>query len=79
MAAQLVDGNTTLLAETHAVSSGLKSYVSSAVVDGAEVVRRAMGGHGFMDAAGVGRIYATNLPAVTYEGEPRRFLVAGHR
>lgn len=69
MSSQLADGDTTLLAETHAVSSGLKSYVSNAVVEGVEVVRRAMGGHGFMDAAGVGRIYATNLPSATYEGD----------
>lgn len=69
MSQQLASGNTTLLAETHAVSAGLKSYVSSSIVDGTEVVRRAMGGHGFLDTAGVGRIFATNLPAVTYEGD----------
>ncbi|KAM0786049.1 hypothetical protein ACM66B_006860 [Microbotryomycetes sp. NB124-2] len=69
MAAKLVEGDVTLMAETHAVSSGLKSYVSTAVVEGIEVVRRAMGGHGFLDANGVGKIYATELPSVTYEGD----------
>ncbi|KAK4053613.1 hypothetical protein OIO90_003852 [Microbotryomycetes sp. JL221] len=69
MAAKLVEGDVTLMAETHAVSSGLKSYVSTSVVEGIEIVRRAMGGHGFLDANGVGRIYATELPSVTYEGD----------
>ena len=66
---KLAGGDTTLLAETHAVSSGLKSYVSTNVVEGVEAVRRAMGGHGFMDASGVGRIYAQELPSTTYEGD----------
>ncbi|GJN93945.1 hypothetical protein Rhopal_007004-T1 [Rhodotorula paludigena] len=65
MSAQLASGDTALLAETHAVSSGLKTYVSSGVVDGTEVVRRAMGGHGFLASSGVGRIFATELPSAT--------------
>jgi acyl-CoA oxidase len=69
MSAQLAGGDTTLLAETHAVSAGLKSYVSQNVVDGTEILRRACGGHGFMDAAGIGRIFARELPSVTYEGK----------
>ncbi|BGP34663.1 hypothetical protein JCM10296v2_006485 [Rhodotorula toruloides] len=69
MSAELAGGNTNLLAETHAVSSGLKTYVSSAVVGGCETVRRAMGGHGFLASTGVGRIYATELPSATYEGD----------
>ncbi|KAL8277204.1 hypothetical protein RQP46_010377 [Phenoliferia psychrophenolica] len=69
MAGQLKGGDTTLLAETHAVSSGLKVYVTTHLVDGVETVRRAMGGHGFLDASGVGRIYAKELPSVTYEGD----------
>ncbi|KAK4702625.1 acyl-CoA oxidase, partial [Phenoliferia sp. Uapishka_3] len=69
MSQQLQRGDTTLLAETHAVSSGLKSYVTAHVIEGIETVRRAMGGHGFLDAAGVGKIYAQNLPSATYEGD----------
>lgn len=69
MAQQLTGGDTTLLAETHAVSSGLKVYVTTHLIDGIETVRRAMGGHGFLDASGVGRIYAKELPSVTYEGD----------
>lgn len=69
MAAKLAIGDAALLAETHAVSSGLKTHVSAGVVDGVETVRRAMGGHGFLDASGVGRIFANELPSVTYEGD----------
>ncbi|CEQ41721.1 SPOSA6832_03472, partial [Sporobolomyces salmonicolor] len=69
MSSQLSSGSTTLLAETHAVSSGLKTYVSTSVVEGIETVRRAMGGHGFLAASGVGRIYASELPSATYEGD----------
>ncbi|GAA6046781.1 hypothetical protein JCM3770_005640 [Rhodotorula araucariae] len=69
MSSQLAGGDTTLLASTHAVSSGLKTYASSHVVDGIEVLRRAMGGHGFLASSGVGRIFATELPSRTYEGE----------
>ncbi|GAA5888817.1 hypothetical protein JCM5296_005002 [Sporobolomyces johnsonii] len=69
MSSQLSSGNTTLLAETHAVSSGLKTYVSTTVVAGIETVRRAMGGHGFLAASGVGKIFATELPSATYEGD----------
>lgn len=76
MATLLATGDTTLLAETHAVSSGLKVYVSTTVVEGLEVVRRAMGGHGFMDASGVGRLYARDLPSATYEGDNLFVLVS---
>lgn len=69
MSTQLASGETTLLAETHAISSGLKTYVSSNVVEGVETVRRAMGGHGFLASTGIGRIYATELPSTTYEGD----------
>ncbi|GAA5989874.1 hypothetical protein JCM10908_002357 [Rhodotorula pacifica] len=69
MSTQLASGDTTLLAETHAISSGLKVYVSSNVVEGAETLRRAMGGHGFLASTGIGRIYATELPSTTYEGD----------
>lgn len=69
MSTQLATGDTTLLAETHAISSGLKTYVSSRVVEGVETVRRAMGGHGFLASTGIGRIYANELPSTTYEGD----------
>ncbi|BGP19965.1 hypothetical protein JCM10213v2_008096 [Rhodosporidiobolus nylandii] len=58
-----------LLAETHALTAGLKVYCSTAAVEGLETLRRAMGGHGFLASAGVGRLYADELPGVTYEGD----------
>ncbi|TNY20196.1 hypothetical protein DMC30DRAFT_447253 [Rhodotorula diobovata] len=69
MASRLSTGDTSLLASTHAVSSGLKVYVSTRVVAGIEVFRRSMGGHGMLASSGVGRVFATELPAQTYEGE----------
>ncbi|GAA97160.1 uncharacterized protein L969DRAFT_84418 [Mixia osmundae IAM 14324] len=69
MASQLASGNTEMLAEVHAVSSGLKSYVTAEVVEGIEIARRSLGGHGFMESAGVARIYSKELPSVTYEGD----------
>lgn len=68
MASQLARGNTELLAETHAVSSGLKAYCTANTVEGMETARRAMGGHGFLESAGIGRLYASQLPSATYEG-----------
>lgn len=53
----------------HAMSSGLKVYVSTAVVDDCETCRRACGGHGFAASAGLAAIYAHQLPATTYEGD----------
>ncbi|GAA5907744.1 hypothetical protein JCM6882_008961 [Rhodosporidiobolus microsporus] len=69
MSHSLSTGDPSLLPPTHALSSALKVYISTRVVDGLETVRRAMGGHGFLDAMGVGRIYGTELPSVTYEGD----------
>lgn len=51
------------------MSSGLKVYVSTAVVEGCETCRRACGGHGFMASAGLAAIYAHQLPSTTYEGD----------
>jgi len=69
MLAKLKDGNAELLADTHAVTSGLKVYVTNAIVEDTETCRRACGGHGFMASAGIGGIYGTVLPSVTYEGD----------
>lgn len=51
------------------MSSGLKVYVSTAVVEGCESCRRACGGHGFLASAGLAAIYALQLPSTTYEGD----------
>ncbi|KAH9914088.1 acyl-CoA oxidase [Epithele typhae] len=67
--AQLSSGNTSLLAEMHATLSGLKVLVSTTAIQDLETARRSMGGHGFSDFAGVGRLYADYVPAATYEGD----------
>ncbi|KAG6809524.1 hypothetical protein H0H92_015920 [Tricholoma furcatifolium] len=69
MSARLASGDTSLLAELHATTSGLKVLCSSVGVQDLEVARRAMGGHGYSAFAGLGRIYADYLPSVTYEGD----------
>ncbi|KAF6750439.1 acyl-CoA oxidase [Ephemerocybe angulata] len=69
MAACLAKGDTSLLAEMHATTSGLKVLVSSTGVQDIEVARRSMGGHGYSAFAGLGRMYNDYLPSVTYEGD----------
>jgi len=66
MASRLKQGDTSLLAEMHATTSGLKVYVSACGVQDLETARRSMGGHGYSAFAGVGRLYADYLPSVTY-------------
>ncbi|KAH9886690.1 acyl-CoA oxidase [Cubamyces lactineus] len=69
MSSRLATGDTSLLAEMHATTSGLKSLVSTVTIEDLESARRSMGGHGYSDFAGVGRIYADYLPAATFEGD----------
>ncbi len=66
MVEDLKKGDTSLLAEMHATTSGLKIYVSTNGVQDLETARRSMGGHGYSAFAGVGRLYADYLPSVTY-------------
>ena len=47
MTEQLGEGNTELLPEIHALTSGLKSVVSYEVALGIEQCRMACGGHGY--------------------------------
>lgn len=65
MATRLASGDTSLLGELHATTSGLKVLVSSTGVQDIEVARRSMGGHGYSAFAGLGRLYADYLPSVT--------------
>ncbi|KAG6812804.1 hypothetical protein H0H93_013675, partial [Arthromyces matolae] len=69
MSSRLSSGDTSLLAEMHATTSGLKVLVSTLGVHDLEVARRAMGGHGYNAFAGLGRLYADYLPSATYEGD----------
>lgn len=65
MAMRLAQGDTSLLAELHATTSGLKVLTTSMAVADLEAARRSMGGHGFSAYAGLGRLYNDYLPAVT--------------
>ncbi|KAH9851253.1 acyl-CoA oxidase [Lenzites betulinus] len=69
MTAKLASGDTSSLAEVHATTSGLKTLVTTHAAQDLETARRSMGGHGFSEFAGVGRLYADYLPSVTYEGD----------
>lgn len=70
MSARLASGDTSLLAEMHATTSGLKVLVSTVAIQDLETARRSMGGHGFSDFAGVGRLYADYLPGATSVSSP---------
>lgn len=65
MSSRLVTGDTSLLAEMHATLSGLKTLVTTMTAQDLETARRSLGGHGFSEAAGIGRIYAAYLPNTT--------------
>ncbi|KAI0772371.1 peroxisomal oxidase [Trametes elegans] len=69
MSARLAAGDTSALAEIHATTSGLKARATALAIADAETARRSMGGHGFSEFAGVGRLYADYLPAATFEGD----------
>ncbi|GMT34897.1 hypothetical protein PFISCL1PPCAC_26194, partial [Pristionchus fissidentatus] len=66
---QIGAGNMDLLAELHAVSSGLKSVVSWETAQGIEQLRLACGGHGYSRASAFPDIYTYAVGGCTYEGE----------
>jgi acyl-CoA oxidase len=66
MSARLASGDTSLLAEMHATTAGLKVLVTTMGIHDIEVARRSMGGHGYSAFAGLGRIYAEHLPSASY-------------
>lgn len=69
MAAQLDQGDTSMLADVHVASSSLKAYCTKQALDGIEESRQALGGHGFGIYSGFTSIFPDNAPAVTYEGD----------
>ncbi|KDN42878.1 putative acyl-CoA oxidase [Tilletiaria anomala UBC 951] len=62
-------GDLSLLADTHASSSGLKSLVTLTAASAIEECRRACGGHGYSMSSGLPSFYADYLPNVTWEGD----------
>jgi acyl-CoA oxidase len=57
------------LMELHVTTSTFKAVNTMIMSDGMEQCRKSMGGHGFMNAAGVGPQYLSALPQATYEGD----------
>ncbi|XP_077301266.1 acyl-CoA oxidase 3 isoform X2 [Arctopsyche grandis] len=55
--------------EIHALSSASKPISSWAARDGIQVCREACGGHGYLQATGIGKIRNENDANCTYEGE----------
>ncbi|GMT02811.1 hypothetical protein PENTCL1PPCAC_24985, partial [Pristionchus entomophagus] len=66
---QIGTGNSDMLPELHAVSSGLKSVVSWETAQGIEQLRLACGGHGYSRASAFPDIYTYAVGGCTYEGE----------
>jgi acyl-CoA oxidase len=62
-------GDLSRLAELHAASSGLKAACTLITADGAEVCRRALGGHGFGGGSGMIPLNTDNLDSPTVEGD----------
>ncbi|PWN90058.1 putative acyl-CoA oxidase [Acaromyces ingoldii] len=62
-------GDLSLMAETHASTSGLKALCTIEAAEAIETCRRACGGHGYSSASGLGSFYSDYLPQVTWEGD----------
>lgn len=69
MTQQLAQENAQLLPEMHIASCALKSWGSRRSSEGLEECRKAMGGHGYSVFSGVSELFATFVPANTYEGD----------
>jgi acyl-CoA oxidase len=66
---QLEVNDAKMLPEVHATSCALKIFSTRRATDGVEECRKAMGGHGYSIFSGVSEIFATFVPANTYEGD----------
>ncbi|KAH7697627.1 Protein ACOX-1 b, partial [Aphelenchoides avenae] len=63
------DDQISVLADLHAISSGLKAVVTHQASLGIEQCRMACGGHGYSDASGLPLLYVSTVAGCTYEGE----------
>lgn len=66
---QFRSGKFDALNEMHVLTSTLKAVSTVLMADGMETCRKCLGGHGFLNAAGVGPQYLNALPQATYEGD----------
>lgn len=58
-----------LLPELHALSTGMKAMISDFCAQGAEICRRACGGHGYSKLSGLPTLVTQVTASCTYEGE----------
>lgn len=65
----ILDRDFRLLPELHALSAGMKALVSDFCVQGAELCRRACGGHGYSKLSGLPSLVTRVTASCTYEGE----------
>jgi acyl-CoA oxidase len=59
----------TVVADIHATTSALKSYITTFTADGIEDCRKACGGHGFLACSGLVELSNTYLQSCTVEGD----------
>mmetsp|Transcript_34502 Transcript_34502/g.99010 ORF Transcript_34502/g.99010 Transcript_34502/m.99010 type:complete len:720 (-) Transcript_34502:62-2221(-) len=62
-------GKFDFLAEMHVLTATLKAVNTILAADGMEQCRKCLGGHGFLNSAGVGPQIGSALPMATYEGD----------
>uniref|UniRef100_A0A9L0SVU5 Acyl-coenzyme A oxidase n=1 Tax=Equus caballus TaxID=9796 RepID=A0A9L0SVU5_HORSE len=65
----ILDRDFSLLPELHALSAGLKAMVSDFCTYGAELCRRACGGHGYSKLSGLPSLVTKVTASCTFEGE----------
>jgi len=62
-------GKFDFLREMHVLTATLKAVNTVLAADGMEQCRKCLGGHGFLNAAGIGPQIGSALPMATYEGD----------
>jgi len=62
-------GDFSKLQELHVLTSTLKAAGTMLATEGMESCRKALGGHGYLNSAGVGPQFLSALPQATYEGD----------
>eukprot|EP00928_Gymnodinium_smaydae_P045489 TRINITY_DN30319_c0_g1_i1.p1 TRINITY_DN30319_c0_g1~~TRINITY_DN30319_c0_g1_i1.p1 ORF type:complete len:750 (-),score=164.00 TRINITY_DN30319_c0_g1_i1:65-2242(-) len=63
------EGRFNFLAEMHVLTATLKAVNTVLAADGMEQCRKCLGGHGFLNAGGIGQQIGSALPMATYEGD----------
>jgi acyl-CoA oxidase len=62
-------GDFSTLPEVHATAAGMKAWATWFAAYGIEECRQRCGGQGFLRASGLPDLYASSVPACTYEGD----------